>query len=177
MVVVCTASVAAADTQSSRSQWLDRDSIVITVHSGAELDQQTAQSPSAQAEAVPYGDLIDRAAAAHGVAARLLRALIKVESNFREHAHSRKGAMGLMQLTRATARRFGVRDPYNPQQNIEGGTKYLRTLLDRFPSTSLALAAYNAGEGAVDRFGGIPPYAETRDYVTRILQISEESPS
>ena len=75
--------------------------------------------------------------------------------------------MGLMQLMPATARRFNVDDPYNPQANIEGGIKYLRMLLDRFPER-LALAAYNAGEAAVERFRGIPPYAETRDYVTRV---------
>jgi soluble lytic murein transglycosylase-like protein len=78
--------------------------------------------------------------------------------------------MGLMQLMPETARRFNVTDPYNPQANIEGGIRYLKTLLDRFPER-LAIAAYNAGEAAVERFRGIPPYAETRDYVTRVLQI------
>ena len=75
-----------------------------------------------------------------------------------------------MQLMPATARRFNVKDPYNPQANIEGGIRYLRVLLDRFPER-LALAAYNAGEAAVERFRGIPPYAETRDYVTRVLRL------
>ena len=122
------------------------------------------------AEVVPYGEIIDAVSAAHHVDARLVRALIKVESGYQERARSRKGAMGLMQLMPDTARRFNVTDPYNPQANIEGGITYLKTLLDRFPER-LALAAYNAGEAAVERFRGIPPYAETRDYVTRVLQI------
>jgi soluble lytic murein transglycosylase-like protein len=120
--------------------------------------------------AVPYGEIIDRVAAEHNVDARLVRAMISVESGYQERARSRKGAMGLMQLMPDTARRFNVTDPYNPQANIEGGIRYLRTLLDRFPER-LALAAYNAGEAAVERFRGIPPYAETREYVTRVLHL------
>ena len=127
-----------------------------------------SQAPAA--DAVPYGDIIDRVSAAHNVDARLVRAMISVESGYQERARSRKGAMGLMQLMPDTARRFNVSDPYNPQANIEGGIRYLRTLLDRFPER-LALAAYNAGEAAVERFRGIPPYAETRDYVTRVLRL------
>ena len=130
-----------------------------------------SQAPAvAIAEAVPYGDIIDRVAAEHRVDARLVRAMISVESGYQERARSPKGAMGLMQLMPATARRFNVTDPYNPQANIEGGIRYLRTLLDRFPER-LALAAYNAGEAAVERFRGIPPYAETRQYVTRVLRL------
>ena len=119
---------------------------------------------------VPYGEIIDRVSAEHHVDARLVRAMITVESGYQERARSRKGAMGLMQLMPETARRFNVTDPYNPQANIEGGIRYLKTLLDRFPER-LAIAAYNAGEAAVERFRGVPPYAETRDYVTRVLQI------
>ena len=130
-----------------------------------------SQAPAGTiADAVPYGDIIDRVAAAHRVDARLVRAMISVESGYQERARSRKGAMGLMQLMPETARRFNVTDPYNPQANIEGGIRYLRTLLDRFPER-LALAAYNAGEAAVERFRGVPPYAETRDYVTRVLRL------
>ena len=119
---------------------------------------------------MPYGEIIDRVSAEHHVDARLVRAMITVESGYQERARSRKGAMGLMQLMPETARRFNVSDPYNPQANIEGGIRYLKTLLDRFPER-LAIAAYNAGEAAVERFRGVPPYAETRDYVTRVLQI------
>jgi soluble lytic murein transglycosylase-like protein len=119
---------------------------------------------------VPYGEIIDQVSAKHQVDARLVRAMITVESGYQSRARSRKGAMGLMQLMPATVRRFNVKDPYNPQANIEGGIKYLKTLLDRFPER-LAIAAYNAGEAAVERFRGVPPYAETRDYVTRVLQI------
>jgi soluble lytic murein transglycosylase-like protein len=128
-----------------------------------------SQAPAATDD-VPFGDIIDRLSAAHRVDARLVRAMISVESGYQERARSPKGAMGLMQLMPATARRFNVADPYNPQANIEGGIKYLRVLLDRFPER-LALAAYNAGEAAVERFRGIPPYAETRDYVTRVLRL------
>jgi soluble lytic murein transglycosylase-like protein len=106
-----------------------------------------------------YGEIIDRVAAQHHVDARLVRAMISVESAYQERARSRKGAMGLMQLMPETARRFNVTDPYNPQANIEGGIRYLRTLLDRFPSGWPW--RYNAGEAAVERFR-VPPYAETR---------------
>jgi len=122
------------------------------------------------AASMPYAEIIDRVSAEHHVDARLVRAMITVESGYKERARSPKGAMGLMQLMPATARRFNVSDPYNPQANIEGGIRYLKTLLDRFPER-LAIAAYNAGEAAVERFRGVPPYAETRDYVTRVLQM------
>jgi soluble lytic murein transglycosylase-like protein len=118
-----------------------------------------------------FEKLIDTAATRHGVDARLVRALIQVESAYRAEARSRKGAMGLMQLMPATARRFSVRNPYDPAANIEGGIKYLKTLLDRFEE-SLALAAYNAGEAAVERFGGVPPYPETRNYVQAVLKLA-----
>jgi soluble lytic murein transglycosylase-like protein len=113
---------------------------------------------------------IDRVSAREGVDARLVRAVIEVESGYRPLARSPKGAMGLMQLMPATARQYAVTNPYDPAANIEAGIKHLRSLLARFPR-ALALAAYNAGDAAVERFGGIPPYAETRNYVSRILQI------
>jgi soluble lytic murein transglycosylase-like protein len=96
--------------------------------------------------------------------------VIEVESNFEHRARSRKGAMGLMQLMPGTARQYRVANPYDPGTNIDAGTRHLRMLLDRF-DVSRALAAYNAGEGAVRRFGGVPPYPETRSYVRRILRL------
>jgi soluble lytic murein transglycosylase-like protein len=117
-----------------------------------------------------YGAIIDRMAAQHGVDAKLVRAVIQVESAYQQTARSRKGAMGLMQLMPDTARQYGVKDPYDPESNIEGGIKYLKALLDRLPR-DFALAAYNAGEAAVERFHGIPPYPETRNYVSRIVQL------
>ena len=120
---------------------------------------------------VPYGAIIDKVSAQQDVPARLVRAVIQVESAYRERARSPKGAMGLMQLMPATAKQYGVVDPYDPQSNIEAGIKHLKSLMLRLP-VAHALAAYNAGEAAVQRFNGIPPYAETRSYVSRILSLA-----
>ena len=120
---------------------------------------------------VPYGAIIDKVSAQQDVSAKLVRAVIQVESAYRERARSPKGAMGLMQLMPATARQYGVADPYDPQSNIEAGIKHLKSLMLRLP-VAHALAAYNAGEAAVQRFNGIPPYAETRSYVSRILSLA-----
>jgi hypothetical protein len=117
-----------------------------------------------------YDPLIQKTAAKHGVDATLVRAVIQVESNYESRARSRKGAKGLMQLMPATARQYGVSNPYDPATNIEAGIRHLKSLLDRFP-LELALAAYNAGEAAVERFRGVPPYSETRSYVDRILKL------
>jgi hypothetical protein len=126
-----------------------------------------------QADSTPFGDIIDRVSKQNDVDAKLVRAVIKVESGYQERARSPKGAMGLMQLMPETARQYAVNDPYDPASNIEAGIKHLKGLLQRFPTVALALAAYNAGEAAVQRFHGIPPYPETRDYVTRILQLAQ----
>ena len=118
-----------------------------------------------------YDAFIDEQAAAHGVRPELIRGVIQAESNFNPRALSPKGAMGLMQLMPATAAHLGVRDPFNALENIRGGIKYLRQLLNRYDrNEALALAAYNAGPGAVDRHGvRVPPYQETQQYVKRIL--------
>lgn len=118
-----------------------------------------------------YDDLIDEHAAAQGVSAELVRGVIQQESNFNPRARSSKGAMGLMQLMPATAAELGVLNPFSAMENIRGGIKYLRRLLNRYDNNeTLALAAYNAGPGAVDRYGSqVPPYRETQDYVKRIL--------
>jgi soluble lytic murein transglycosylase-like protein len=115
-----------------------------------------------------YDPIIERASGRHGVDARIVKAVIQVESGFQARARSPKGAMGLMQLMPATARQYEVRKPFDPTSNIDAGTKYLSRLLTKF-ELPLALAAYNAGEAAVRRFGGIPPYAETQAYVSKIL--------
>lgn len=121
----------------------------------------------------PYGEIITTVAQTHGVDPLLVRALIHVESGDRPTAKSHKGAMGLMQLMPSTARLYNVRNPYDPKANIAAGVKHLKSLLDRMGgAVELALAAYNAGEGAVKKFNGIPPYQETRDYVSRILSIA-----
>jgi soluble lytic murein transglycosylase-like protein len=118
-----------------------------------------------------WDDVIDYRAREHGIRPDLVRAVIQVESAFNPRARSNKGAMGLMQLMPATARQYGIRNPYDPASNIEAGIKHLKSLLERFPLT-LALAAYNAGEAAVHRFSGIPPYPETQSYVSRILKLT-----
>jgi hypothetical protein len=103
---------------------------------------------------------------------QLVHAIIKVESEYDPNAVSRRGAMGLMQLIPATARRFGVQNPFDPQQNIEGGVNYLKYLLDIFGGDlGLSLAAYNAGEQSVLRTGGIPSFSETRDYVRKVTRL------
>jgi hypothetical protein len=123
-------------------------------------------------EKTPYGEIIAAMSEAHGVNPMLVRALIQVESNYKPKARSHKGAMGLMQLMPSTARAYNLRNPYDPKANISAGVKHLKTLLDRWGAVDLALAAYNAGEGAVKKFNGIPPYRETRNYVTRILSLA-----
>ena len=116
-----------------------------------------------------FDDLIQQAAQTHGISAGLIKAVMHTESGFNIYARSPVGAQGLMQLMPATARRFNVSNAYDPQQNIMAGARYLAWLLKRFKgNTHLALAGYNAGEGNVDKYGGIPPFRETQDYVRRV---------
>ena len=116
------------------------------------------------------GNIISNISAKYNVDEKLVNALIKQESGFNVNAKSKAGAMGLMQLMPATAKSLGVKDPYNPVQNIEGGVKHLSGLLKRYNGNIiLALAAYNAGSGAVDKYAGVPPYKETQRYVRAIL--------
>ena len=112
---------------------------------------------------------ITAAAALHGVDVALVRAIIQVESDFDHLAISSKGAQGLMQLMPETAASVGVDNPFEPAQNVRGGTTYLRSMIDRYGDLGRAIAAYNAGPTAVDKYGGIPPYRETRAYVDRVL--------
>lgn len=179
----------------------DGDSVVLALRKGGEVtcdrslvdrivpdevpyvDPDRQQPPATEAEpaqaarlldaTTPYGEIISAVAQAHGVDPVLVSALIKVESGYRPRARSRKGAMGLMQLMPSTAREYKVRNAFDPRANIEAGIKHLKSLIDRFDGgVDLALAAYNAGEGAVKKFNGIPPYRETRNYVSRILSIA-----
>jgi soluble lytic murein transglycosylase-like protein len=172
-------------------------SLILTLRDGAEVTCDAAVIARIAPDEVPYPEpetaaprpagaaafvpaeprlgpdieaFLDRVASREGVDARLVRAVIEVESGYEPRARSPKGAMGLMQLMPETARQYAVADPYDPAANIEAGIKRLKSLLVRFPP-ALALAAYNAGDAAVERFHGIPPYAETRNYVARILQI------
>ena len=140
---------------------------------GTDSGIQTTVRVSASRIAL-YDDLIAQHAQINGLRTDLVRAVVQVESGFNAYARSPKGAKGLMQLMPATAKEFGVVNPYNPVENVRAGTAYLRRLLDRYDNNEeLALAAYNAGPGAVDKYGeNVPPYRETRDYVTKIDRIA-----
>ena len=184
-------------TLSVKSHREEGSSVILTLRSGGEVSCDKAlidkilndevphpdPAPPAQAgdsgtrdtsvlESTPYGEIISALSEAHGVDPLLVRALIQVESNYQPRARSSKGAMGLMQIMPATAREYRVRNPYDPRTNIEVGITRLKDLLDRWGAVDLALAAYNAGEGAVQKFQGIPPYRETQSYVTRILALA-----
>ncbi len=177
------------------SHRIEGDRIIVALRGGGEMSFDRALVTKIAPDEVPYDDdaaaalqdpvpavgvgvelagktaydpMIENAATRHDVDVRIVKAVIQVESAFQPRARSSKGAMGLMQLMPGTARQYQARNPYDPASNIEAGTKYLKQLLDEF-ELPLALAAYNAGEGAVRRFGGIPPYAETQAYVTKIL--------
>jgi soluble lytic murein transglycosylase-like protein len=145
----------------------------------AEVDQYLDKPQSEQNSAPRNGftekeidEAINKAADRHNVDPNLVRALVKVESNFNPNAVSRKGAMGLMQLMPQTARQMKLTNPFNPEENIDAGVRHLKDLLDSYGGdVRLSLAAYNAGAGAVARSAGIPHYAETRNYVKRITQL------
>jgi membrane-bound lytic murein transglycosylase B len=186
-------------TISVKSHQIQGESIVITLRTGGEVtcdkslvdkilpdevpypEPQAATAASAGdagqsstgglLEATPYGEIISAMSEAHGVDPLLVRALIQVESNYQPRARSPKGAMGLMQLMPSTMRVYNVRNPFDPKANIEAGIKHLKSLIDRF-GLELGVAAYNAGEAAVEKFNGIPPYRETRNYVSRILSLA-----
>jgi Transglycosylase SLT domain len=183
-------------TLSVKGHRLDGESIILTLRNGGEVtvdrtfvdkilpdevpypelqtaadDLQQAGNPAELLESTPYGEIISAVSQAHGVDPMLVRALIQVESNYQPTAKSPRGAMGLMQLMPSTAREYQVRNPFDPKANIEAGIRHLKGLIDRF-GVEMALAAYNAGEGAVKRFNGIPPYRETRNYVSKILSLA-----
>lgn len=163
------------------ARFVDQEGVVHFTNAPADSRYQWHTEPSGTASGwlrVPdsrqngYALEILQAAERYGVEAKLVEAVIGVESAFNPRAVSRKGARGLMQLMPQTAFSLGVRNSFSPGQNIEGGVRYLRHLLDRYRGNlPLALAAYNAGTQAVDRYRGIPPYPETREYVQRVLRL------
>lgn len=183
-------------TLSVKSHRVEGESVVLTLRGGGEVTCDRSLISSILPDEVPYpepdaavarrhrkldsdvlrdapfGEIIAAVSQAHGVDPLLVHAVIRVESNYRPRARSPRGAMGLMQLMPATAREYQVRNPFEPRANIEAGIKHLKTLIDRFDGVELALAAYNAGEAAVRKFNGIPPYRETRNYVSRILSLA-----
>lgn len=140
-----------------------------TIYISGELSFTGKNRPALSLDRDGVEKLVREAAERHHVDPALVRAVIQTESNWNTSAMSRKGAVGLMQLIPTTAQRFGANDAFNPKQNVEAGVRYLRTLLERYNGNlDLALAAYNAGEGAVDRAHGIPSFRETRNYVQRV---------
>lgn len=137
--------------------------------------QPATTAPSSGKRDMEYlRDIVTEAARVYGISESLIYAVIRAESNFNPYAVSNAGALGLMQLIPSTARLVGVTRPFDPRQNIHGGARYLRMMIDRFGRVDHALAAYNAGPEAVARYGGIPPYSETMAYVPRVLRYYRE---
>lgn len=185
---------AADRSMSVNAHRFDGDSVIVSLRGGGEMtfaralitriapDEVPYDEPAEVADAAPisavpaqlstaYDPLIEQASIEQGIDARLVRAVIQVESAYQPRARSPKGAMGLMQLMPQTARQYNARNPYDPRANVEAGTRHLRALLDQF-ELPLALAAYNAGAAAVRRFGGIPPFPETQAYVAKVLSLA-----
>ena len=146
--------------------------LLASAQSGANGAVSPANATKRVYERAEVRKLIQQVSTEHGLDPKLIDALVRVESGYNPNAVSRKGAMGLMQLMPETAKRLKVDDPFNPADNIRGGVREFSRLVSRYSGNlKLALAAYNAGEGAVARYGGVPPYAETRSYISKILSL------
>jgi hypothetical protein len=184
LLIVLAGSVAPADAQIY--SWRDAQGLfVVSDHPRADAGEMTTYSvprtdgiratkaTDTRSRSAAFDEAIEEHASAQGVSPDLVRAVIQVESAFNPQALSPKGAMGLMQLMPATARELGVVNTFQPEENIRGGVVYLRQLLDRYDrNVELALAAYNAGPGSVERYGAVPPYRETQAYVKKVTDAS-----
>jgi soluble lytic murein transglycosylase-like protein len=174
-----TGQIASISDQGSRRIFVNQEPVKLikplgaksraTIYLPGEISLSGASRPWLSIDRDGVDKLVREAAERHHVDPALVRAVIETESNWNPRAVSRKGAGGLMQLIPTTAQRYGARDLFNPEQNIDAGVRHLKMLLQRYNGNlDLALAAYNAGEGAVDRFGGVPPIRETRNYVLKV---------
>jgi len=170
--VVHFTNVPTSSTKKSMKVHADKNRSSPRIATAPRTSNEKSRVNSSSAIPVSYLNIINSACERFGVDPSLVHAIVKVESDFNPYAISRKGAMGLMQLMPQTADTMNVRNTFSPDENVEGGVKYLRYLLDRYEGNiSLSLAAYNAGETAVKKWGTIPPYKETQEYVRKVLQI------
>ncbi|SFK37444.1 Transglycosylase SLT domain-containing protein [Halobacillus dabanensis] len=159
-----------ATSNSTKNKTVERSipSYMPSISSQQQAD--STQAPEVSGGTPGVNQLIQKAAAYHGIDEKLVRSVVQAESNFDPDVTSHAGAQGLMQLMPSTAQGLGVMDPFDPEENLMGGTKYLKQMLDRYDGNEkLALAAYNAGPGNVDKYGGVPPFRETQNYITKIL--------
>jgi len=180
-LVVCTLFLVATGVSADIYKYVDENGVVCYTDAPygktsqhVSRDKKARRTEQTAAVVFPreYSQYIHNAASKYDLEPELIRAVIKTESNGNHRAVSRKGAVGLMQLMPSTANDMNVSNPFNPEENIEGGTRYLKYLLERFKGNmTLALAAYNSGPGTVEKYGNVPPIDETRQYVKRIYNL------